>query len=109
MQKKTKDKYACFQWIRDIREQMTRDMEGMTLEERAAYMNARGEEAQASRQHFTPEEAKRIRDEYLNAPIPVKKEPKSKRTPRRAKDPVSKNTTNRKSRKPPGLKKISVK
>ncbi len=85
MKRKTEDKYACFQWIRDIREEMARDMEGMTPEERAAYMNARGEKARQNRHQFTPEEARKIREEILHGPLPTKKKIASKPAPARIK------------------------
>ena len=34
-----KDRYACFQWIRDVRARMDRDMEGMTPEQCSDYVN----------------------------------------------------------------------
>jgi len=56
-----KDKYACFQWIRDIRAKMSADMEPMTPEERVAYIRAGAEEALSKMPKLTLEEARRQR------------------------------------------------
>ncbi len=63
--KNGKDRFACFQWIRDIRTEMSRDMADMTLEERAAYLRDRHEEAQKGRSRLSPAHAKRRRDAIL--------------------------------------------
>lgn len=62
------DKYACFQWIRDIRAEMTRDMEGMTPEERSSYINNRYEEAKKGRPQYSLTESRRLLNEYLSGP-----------------------------------------
>ncbi len=60
-----RDRLACFQWIRDIRAEMSQDMADMSLEERAAYLRARHEEAQKSRRRRSHVEAKKERDKIL--------------------------------------------
>lgn len=68
MKKDDADKYACFQWIREIRAEMTRDMEGMTPEERSAYINKRYEEVQKDRPRYTLEESHALLEKYLAEP-----------------------------------------
>jgi hypothetical protein len=60
-----KNRLACFQWIRDIRADMSRDMAGMTLEERAAYLEKRHKEAQKGRSRPSPAQARRRRNAVL--------------------------------------------
>ena len=61
-----KDKYACFQWIRDARAQMDRDMEHMTPEERVDYIHAGATEALKTMPKLTIEEARRQRRAFLH-------------------------------------------
>ncbi len=63
------DRYACFQWIRNVRAGMARDMQGMTPEERSAYINNRYEEAKKERPQYTLEESRSLLKTYLAEPI----------------------------------------
>ncbi len=63
-----KDKYACFQWIRDVRAEMTRDMEGMTPEECSEYINERYEKARVGRPRYTLKESREMLVKYLAEP-----------------------------------------
>ena len=74
MEKKVrKDKYACFQWIRDVRAEMARDMAGMTPDERVEYMHTRAEAANRRLPRYTPEEAKKKLAAFLaEPPMPPK-------------------------------------
>ncbi len=81
--KKSKDKYACFQWIRDVRAEMNRDMENMTAEERVEYINARYEKAREGRPVYTLEESKRLLAEFLaepEKPKAAKPKPKARKS-----------------------------
>ena len=61
-----KDKYACFQWIRDVRAKMSADMASMTPEERVAYIRAGAEEALSKMPKLSLEEARRQRRAILH-------------------------------------------
>ena len=61
-----KDKYACFQWIRDIREKMSKEMEHMTPEEQVAYIRAGAEKALSQMPKYSLEEADRRRQASLH-------------------------------------------
>lgn len=92
-----KDKYACFQWIRDVRDKMNRETEGMTLEERVAYHNAKGDEALRKLPKMTPEERARVIREALypeetSAP-PQRKKTVGARKPKSAQKPAGRKKT----------------
>ena len=89
-----KDKYACFQWIRDVREQMTRDMEGMTPEERSDYIHRKYEEGRKGRPQYTREESRVLLAKYLAEPIPDRK---TKIIPARQSTPIRKASGRRKT------------
>lgn len=61
-----KDKYACFQWIRDVRAKMNEEMEHMTPEERVAYIHAGAQEALRGLPKLSLEEARRRRHAILH-------------------------------------------
>ncbi len=73
-----KDKYACFQWIRDVRDRRNREMEGMTPEECSDYINAKGDEALRRLPKMTEEERERILYEAIYSTEPLTP-PKPKR------------------------------
>ena len=56
-----KDKYVCFQWIRDIRVKMNKDMEHMTPKERVAYIRAGADEVLRGLPKLSLEDARRQR------------------------------------------------
>ncbi len=89
MEKNSMDKYASFQWIRDIRSEMAHDMEGMTPEERSAYINNRYEEARKGRPQYTLEESRNLLTEYLAEPA------KQSRTTKIAKKPSASRKTSK--------------
>ncbi len=61
-----KDKYACFQWIRDVRSKMSADdMEGMSPEERVAYSREEAEKALSAMPKLSLAEARRRRQAIL--------------------------------------------
>jgi hypothetical protein len=60
------DKYACFQWIREVRGKMNEDTEGMTPEERVAYNRAGAEKALAAMPKLSLVEARRQRQAILH-------------------------------------------
>ncbi len=70
-----KDKFACFQWIRDIRAEMSKDMENMTGEERVAYIHARSAEASKDWPQYTREESKELIKQYFEDPPAVGQKP----------------------------------
>lgn len=63
--KDEQDKYACFQWIRDVRSKMNGDMENMTPEERVAYSREGAEKALRAIPKLSLEEARRQRQAIL--------------------------------------------
>ncbi len=73
-----KDKYACFQWIRDARAQMNKDMENMTPEERVAYIHTGATEALKTMPTLTIEEARRQRQAFLHPEEETESSPKAK-------------------------------
>jgi hypothetical protein len=83
-----KDKYACFQWIRDVRAKMSADMESMTPEERVAYIRAGAEKALSKMPKLGLEEARRQRRAILHPEDKSASTPKTKanrKTPSRRK------------------------
>jgi hypothetical protein len=77
-----KDKYACFQWIRDVRSQMSEDMEGMSPEERVAYIREGAEKALSLMPKLSREEA-RLRRQAILCPelgVPPRKSEARKRS-----------------------------
>ncbi len=60
-----KDKYARFQWIRDVRSKMSDDMEGMSPEERVAYSREEAEKALSAMPKLSLAEARRRRQAIL--------------------------------------------
>ncbi len=84
--KKSKDKYACFQWLRDVRAEMSRDMENMTPEETVDYLDARYEKARVGRPQYTLEESRQLMEKYLAEPAksnPAKPKPRKAAKPGR--------------------------
>ena len=73
-----KDKYACFQWIRDVRAEMARDMEGMTSEQCSDYINRRYEESRKIRPRYTIEESRKFVDKYLDDPMALVRDSKAR-------------------------------
>ena len=61
-----KDKYACFQWIRDIRDKITLETAHMTSEERVEYSHAKAEEVLSKIPKLSLAEAKRQRRAILH-------------------------------------------
>lgn len=70
---------ACFQWIRDVRAEMSNSMENMTSAERSAYIAAREKKALASLPKIAPEQAKK----ELHALLHPEAKPKSPTPPKR--------------------------
>ena len=62
----TNGKLSCIGWLHDVRVKMNKDMEGMTAEERAAYIHAGAEEALNKMTKLSLEEARRQRRAILH-------------------------------------------
>ncbi len=67
-----KNKYACFQWIRDVRSKMNEDMKDMTPEERIEYTRKGAEKALSTMPKLDPEKARRKRQALLRESSLVK-------------------------------------
>ena len=88
-----KDKYACFQWIRDIRAKTNHELDGLTPEERVAYSRAKADEVLAGLPKLTIEEARRQRrailhpetvSSQLSGASPTRKAPARRKASRRS-------------------------
>ena len=84
--KKT-DKFACFQWIYDIREKMDQDMISMTPEERVAYTRREAEAALKGLRKLTPEQARKELRDFLYPPKGKRFDPVGKLRRRKAVKP----------------------
>ncbi len=63
----------CFQWLRDARQEMSREMAGMTPEERSSYIHIGAEKALGELPKLSPEMAKKERDRFLHPTVSVAK------------------------------------